>query len=377
MNVPRVLQIGKHFYPDRGGIETVTKNLSEALAAAGIGADVLCMALHSSGDRQETGYRVLRSVSNAVLAGNKTLSFDYVRQVRKLSPHYDVGILHVPNPLGALAVLKSWKKPLIVLWHADFHHRALEWLTQPIDTAIARRADAIVAPTQIHLGQSNRAAHLLDKGEVIPFPLARTPSPQTPFSPLLDDIRRSARGRPVVLAAGRLVSYKGFDVLIRAMKLVRHDLYCIIAGGGPLQATLQQQIAVDGVSGRVALTGEVNDADMAMLIDLAHFGCLPSVTAQEMYGLTQIEMMAAGKPVVSTNLPGSGVPLVNRHGETGLLATPGDAAGLADHLDALASDTALYRRLAAGAARAYEQEHSLRTVGERYASLIRRLAVTR
>lgn len=374
MSSPRVLQIGKHFHPDRGGIETVTKNISDGLAGAGIVADVLCMALRASGDRQERGYRVIRSRSDATVAGNKTLSLDYVRQVARLSPHYDVGLLHVPNPLGAAAVLAAWRKPLIVLWHADISHRLVELATRPLDVAIARRADAVVAATPVHLARSNRARHLLPKGEVIPYPLAPVPVPNGTASPLADKIRAAARGRRVVLATGRLVSYKGFDVLIRAMAAAGPDLFAVVAGDGPLRGDLERQVVKDGVADRVMLTGPVGDADMAALVDLAWCGCLPSVTAQEMYGLTQVEMMAAGKPVVSTDIPGSGVPLVNRHGETGLLTRPGDAADLARRLAALAGDEALYNRLAAGAARAYRHEHSLATVGERYAALVRRLA---
>ena len=372
----RILQIGKHFHPDVGGIETVTRNLSEALATANVRADVLCMALGSTGDHEEAGYRVMRSPTNAVVAGNKTFSWDYVRQVARLSGQYDAAILHVPNPLGALAVLAGWRKPLILLWHADFDHRVLGWLTGPIDLAIARRADAIVAPTRVHLTASNRAKHLVPNGEVIAFPFAPQP-PRAGAQPSqrIAQIGVAARGRPVVLAAGRLVAYKGFDVLIRAMALV-DGLLCVIAGGGPLEEALSRQIAEQGLNDRVVMTGHVTDDEMADLVELARFGCLPSVTAQEMYGLTQIEMMAASKPVVATDLARSGVPLVNRHGETGLLAQPSDAQDLARQLTSLVTDRALYDRLAAGAAQAFRSEYSLGPVGERYASLIARLTAS-
>ena len=374
MPKPRILQIAKHFHPDVGGIETVTKNLSEALRKVGVTADVLCMALHSSGDRQEDGYRVMRCASERVVAGNKTFSSDYVRKVRQLSTQYDVGILHVPNPLGAVAALAGWRKPLVLLWHADFDHRLLGALTGPIDMAIARRANAIVAPTHVHFAASNRARHLLGKGEVIPYPFApHPPRGEHAHSPLAIRIAQAANRRPVILAAGRLVPYKGFDVLIEAMKLARCEAFCVIAGGGPLKDVLERQIAAQGVGERVVVTGQITDEEMADLVELAHFGCLPSVTAQEMYGLTQVEMMGAGKPVISTDLSGSGVPLVNRQGETGLLTIPGDASDLARQITALVNDGALYARLTAGAQRAFCEEYSLEPVGRQYAALAERL----
>jgi glycosyltransferase involved in cell wall biosynthesis len=374
MPPPRILQIGKHFHPDVGGIETVTKNISDALAGMGWRADVLCMALHGTGDLQEAGYRVIRSRTDAVIAGNKTLSWDYAKQVGSLSALYDVGILHMPNPLGAGAVLAAWRKPLIILWHADFSHSVLEWLTRPLDVAVTRRASAIVAPTRVHLAASNRARHLVAKGDIIPFPLALRPSHgEAPPSELAAQVSRAARGRPIVLAAGRLVSYKGFDILIRAMTLVGEGLYCVIAGDGPLRDQLARQIDEAGLGDRVMMAGRVSDDDMAALIALARFGCLPSISNQEMYGLTQVEMMAAGKPVVSTRLVGSGVPLVNRDGETGLLAEPGDPRSLAERLAVLAGDRPLYDRLAEGAARAFRDEHSFASVGRRWVSLVQRI----
>ena len=56
-----ILQIGKYFYPDAGGIETVTESMSEAVTKAGHTCDVLCFALASDYPRIERSYRVFRA----------------------------------------------------------------------------------------------------------------------------------------------------------------------------------------------------------------------------------------------------------------------------------------------------------------------------
>jgi rhamnosyl/mannosyltransferase len=81
--------------------------------------------------------------------------------------------------------------------------------------------------------------------------------------------------------------------------------------------------------------------------------------------------MAFGKPMVSTRLPRSGVPCVNRHDETGLLVEPRDSVALAVALNRLAVDPVLYRRLADGAARSFRNDHDIASTSRAYAELIR------
>src|SRR5205807_3182412 len=91
---------------------------------------------------------------------------------------------------------------------------------------------------------------------------------------------------------------------------------------------------------------------------------LPSVTRQEAFGMVQLEAMACGKPVISTLLP-SGVPWVNRDGETGIVVPPNDAPALQKALQTLIADPALRARLGArGLARIQTEFTVDRMVGQ-------------
>ena len=134
------------------------------------------------------------------------------------------------------------------------------------------------------------------------------------------EIRREA-GQPIVLFVGRLVPYKGVDVLLEALKGV--DAAALIVGDGPLRAALEAQARALGVAEPVRFLGSVADEELAALYRACDVFVLPSVTRQEAFGVVQLEAMAAGKPVVSTDL-GTGVGWVNRHGETGFVVPPRD-----------------------------------------------------
>ena len=86
---------------------------------------------------------------------------------------------------------------------------------------------------------------------------------------------------------------------------------------------------------RVLFAGRVADADLPAFYQACDLFVLPSIARTEAFGVVQIEAMAAGRPVVSTNLP-TGVPWVNQDGVSGLVVPPGDAAALGDALQPVA-----------------------------------------
>jgi rhamnosyl/mannosyltransferase len=161
---------------------------------------------------------------------------------------------------------------------------------------------------------------------------------------------------------GRLVYYKGVEVLVRAMARVNADL--VLIGRGPLRTDLEALASSLGIGDRVRFVEPVDDDDLAAWYRAADVFCLPSVARSEAFGLVQLEAHASGTPVVSTQLT-TGVPFVNEDGVSGLTVPPHDVEALAGALDALVRDDSLRRRLGAQAAERARREFSIGTMVER------------
>ena len=149
------------------------------------------------------------------------------------------------------------------------------------------------------------------------------------------DALRERAGGPILLFVGRLVPYKGLDVLLRALPGL--EAQTVIVGDGPLRGALETMVRELGIGDRVQLAGEVTDEERLAWLHACAALVLPSITRQEAFGMVQLEAMLCGRPVVSTDLP-TGVPWVNVHGETGFVVRAGDAASLRGALDRLVED---------------------------------------
>jgi glycosyltransferase involved in cell wall biosynthesis len=263
----------------------------------------------------------------------------------------DIIVLHEPNPMALVAYFLARPRGRLIVWyHSDVIRPSWRYrlFYRPfLRFALARAARIVVSSPA--LGAS--APELRDfqaKCQVIPFGVY-THAPDDPEATLrrVGEIRREVN-QPIVLFVGRLVAYKGVGVLLEALK----DLTAtaLIVGDGPLRSELEAQARDLGVSGRVRFLGAVDDTELEALYRACDLFVLPSVTRQEAFGVVQLEAMAAGKPVVSTDL-GTGVGWVNRNGETGYVVPPRDARALHMAMARILRDPALLKEMGDAAAK--------------------------
>lgn len=352
----RVLQVGKFYAPYRGGMETYLKHLCDELRHA---VDVEVLVANTT---PATVHDVVDSVPVTRVASRgrvraTSIAPGYFREIAR-SPA-DVVHLHAPNPIAELALLAAPRRAkTVVTWHADVvRQRVLGRLYRPVSRRLLARADAICVATPSLVRASPVLPDFAGKCRTCTFGVdleALRADEQAVAA-----VRAGHGGRPIVLGVGRLVYYKGFDVLVEAMHGL--DATCLLAGDGECRPALARRIRALGLEGRVHLLGE--QADLRPLFAACDVFVLPSTHRSEAFGIVQLEAMAFRKPVVSTRL-GTGVDWVNAHGLTGLTVPPGDAGALRDAIATLLASPALRARLGANGRRRVEQEFTTARAAE-------------
>jgi rhamnosyl/mannosyltransferase len=186
---------------------------------------------------------------------------------------------------------------------------------------------------------------------------------------------RSLRSKypDLIVTTGRLVPYKGHDVLLEAMQYVQASL--VVIGEGPLQNTLRAMAANLGLQSRVHFLGHQPKERLKLFLHAGKVFAFPSTTIAESFGIAQIEAMATGLPIVNTNLA-TAVPRVARHELEALTVEPGNPTALASALSRLLANPTLAFRLGAAAkARArqeYDQQPFITKIGKVYHDVMRR-----
>ena len=354
----RILHLAKHYWPHSGGMERVVQDLAEGASA--LGHEVQVVAYETGGRRGE-GRRQKSQVTRVWSLGSvgtQEIAPGYLKAAWRRA---DVVHLHHPHPLADFVALARFRRtPLVITQHADAKGKLAGLLSR----AALRGAGGIVVPSRAHVALCAELVGFESKVEVIPFGVDIERWITVPEPPVA--------APPKALFIGRLVRYKGLDILLRALERVP-DLRLDIVGSGPEGPRLKTLARALAITDRIKWFGEYPDEDLSRRMAEAHFLVLPSVTVEEMFGLVVIEAMAASRPVVTTALP-SGVREVNVAGETGLEVPLRDVDALAAALDTLAHDPDLRARMGeAGRLRA-ERFFSRRRMVQEHLALYHRVA---
>ncbi len=283
---------------------------------------------------------------------------------------YDIIHVHWPMPhaLFGWAARAACGARLVVTFYGvelRWVKSKMPWLRRFLARA-ARSADRVVAISEYTAGEIRELADV---------PIAVIPY-TTGLAGATGEVRPSRPTSPFpILFVGRLVARKGVPALLDAVRRLPAGLAIrvSIVGEGPERPALEAQIARDGLGEMVQLRGRVPSADLLAAYREAGVLVLPAVVDArgdtEGLGVVLLEAMSCGTPVVASDI--GGITDIVTPEQTGLLVPPGDAAALAAAIQRLATDDALWRRLAEAGRRRFLEDFSWTAIVRRWEEVYR------
>ena len=318
-----------------GGVQSHVRSLGEALRVRG--HEVLVLAPSTAGDGTAPGVTLVgKAVAVPANGSVAALAFGpgVAAGVRRALADFRPDVLHLHEPLIpslSLLALRGAEVPAVGTFHA-----AAEW---SFGYGVARGALAgTIKRLAVRTIVSDSARALVER--YFPGEYVLTPNGV--------DTAAFARARPArhapgaaVLFLSRIERRKGLEVLVRAVaRLHDRDVTLVVGGSGPEERSVQALAASLGVA--VQWLGRVPDEEVAPTYRGADVYCAPGLGG-ESFGIVLVEAMAAGVPVVCSDLPGFRAVA----GDAAALVPPGDPTALADALGRVLDDAAETRRMRA------------------------------
>lgn len=338
----RVLQFGKFYPPNVGGIETVIEDLTLALNANGIACDVLCS--NSKNKYKEEilpcGAKIMRCASFGKIAST-SISPQMIFKLREIISDYDIIHMHLPDPMANIALFLSnhRNKKIILHWHSDIiRQKNLLKIYMPFQIKLLKIADSIIGTTQKYIDESLFLKPFKDKCVNIPIGVDKKSLLNENIDK--DSIPQFPKNKKVIFSLGRLALNKGFEYLIESAKYLDDDYVIYIGGNGKLKHSLESLIAQKNLQNKVFLIGEVNRKNLQYYYTNCHIFVLPSI--QESYGIVLIEAMSFKKPIICTKLFPSGNDWINQNNITGLTVESKDSKAIANAIKKIESNYEFY-----------------------------------
>ncbi len=348
----RVALVSPYAMDVPGGVQSHVAHLATELRR--LGDEVLVVApgtgpaQHGSDDVRRVGavVRIPFNDSVAPITLSPAAATRTLRALRAFAPN----VVHVHEPavpVVALAASLRSPCPAVGTFHAWSDRDRAYRLARPVARRAAEALDARIAVSQAAVAY-HAGALGLPEGAFRQIPNAVDVARFADAAPLED---LAPDGEPVLLFVGRLEPRKGLEQLVRALiilKSQRPRVRLVVVGEGP-QREQAETLLPSRLQASVEFRGRVGDDELARLYRSCDCFVSPALGG-ESFGIVLLEAMAAGCPVVATDIPG--YRSVVRDGVNGRLVPPGDPQALADAIETLLANPSLRAAMAREAATA-------------------------
>lgn len=335
----RIALVCPYAWDDPGGVQVHVRELAERLLARRHDVVVLTPARHRPSQpwvvQVGAPVDIPYNASNAPIDPRPWSRRRVREELARFAP--DVVHAHQPTaPSTAMWALLEARAPVVGTFHSGATRARLYDLAAPVLRRVMRRLAVRIAVSE--RAAAFERARIGGEWEIVPNGV---------------DVARFAGGAPrdlgsgvKLLFVGRLDERKGFRVAVESfgsLATERPDLRLVVAGDGPHRDA--PDALPPGVRDRVMMLGAVPNADLPRVLAACDVYLGPA-TGGESFGIVLVEAMAAGLPVVASDIPG--YDEVVRPGLDALLVPPRDPAALAAAVARVLDETGLADRLGTG-----------------------------
>jgi len=388
VSLRRLVLVTRRFWPLVGGAERIMASLAAELASRGLEVTLLTARWQTQWPAELT-YRGVSVVRLPHPSRRFWGTLEYMRALRRWlrqnADRYDLVYVSMLKH-DAYAALGAVGGRVPVVLRAEGAGPSGDCRWQEVGNfgrwirRRCRKADALVAPSRaietelVEAGYPRDRVHYVPNGVPLAALGAAAKAEARATLAAVNPLLQLAEGTPLALYTGRLDVAKGLDTLLAAWGLVTAQLpkaRLWLAGEGPYRKALQELIEARGLFGRVVLAGVFDTVDE--LLAAADVFVLPS--REEGMSLALLEAMAAGLPVIASDIPGNRQLIT--HGQQGLLVPLDDATVLASTLLQVLKEPQWAAGLAAAGQASVERHFSLATMGDAHLALFENLLCAR
>lgn len=363
------------FFPDTGGVETISRIALARFKALGYNTTVVTSVGRAGGGPVSVvdGIPIHRyPLQQAFRSGNHRELLKIAGEISRLKRRFEPDIVHVnlSDPSVVLHMMtNSDTVPTLVALHNEWTGISNPLMKSNLIHKVLMGADWVTSVSRSSLAKVH---------EFFPELGSRSSVEHNGIDTERFDPGLTPAATPTALYCGRLIPEKGVDRVIRAMnQVVEHlpDATLVVAGDGPERRNLEALVEQSGLNRSVRFEGTVPPVVVARLMGECRAVLMASrshETRSEGLPMVLLEAGAMARPVVAA--PDGGTAEVVEHGKTGLLVEGDDAGAFASAILALLRDPALVERLGRAARRRIEKHFSLDDYVGRYHGLYRQLA---
>lgn len=339
----RILHITNYYYPHIGGIESTTRDVVNVFKQnPDIVQKVICFG---DGPHIIDEIPIVR-VRYLFKFRSQAISFKYLRILKKTLKEFkpDVVFFHTPNPLVELYFQRcKYDGKLVVYHHLDIERqKVLKHLVKPIEYGLKKKADIVITSSQQYIDGSVELQKFKDKCRIIPLCYKENDFLLSPEETIeVEKIREKYKDKTILFFSGRHTKFKGLHLAIQAAEQLDNVVF-VVGRIGDQNRHLEKLI---NKAKNVVYLGLVGRRDYVKYLHACDIYLFPSLTKNEAFPITLVEVISRGKSPVTFTIKGSGVNFISIDKVTGLECANGNVEEFKEAIERLIRDKRLREQL--------------------------------